>query len=47
MFLTARALPGEMDRFLTAGFFGYLPKPMLTRDLAAEMKQVMKLPENR
>ncbi len=42
--LTARALRGEKDRFLSEGFDGYLPKPMLTKELVDEMKRVMKLP---
>ncbi len=41
--LTARALRGEKDRFLEGGFDGYLSKPMLTKELVAEMKRVMKL----
>ena len=41
--LTARALRGEKDRFLSEGFDGYLTKPMLTKELVDEMKRVMNL----
>ncbi len=41
--LTAWALRGEKDRFLSEGFDGYLSKPMLAKELVAEMKRVMNL----
>ncbi len=41
--LTAHALRGEKDRFLEGGFDGYLSKPMLAKELVAEMKRVMNL----
>jgi len=39
--LTAHALRGEKKRFLSAGFDGYLSKPMEQKELISEMKRVM------
>ena len=41
--LTARALRGEKERFLSEGFDGYLSKPMEQQELINEIKRVMKL----
>jgi signal transduction histidine kinase len=41
--LTAHALRGEKDRFLSEGFDGYLSKPMGQRELVVEMKRVLNL----
>ena len=38
--LTAYSLRGEKERFLKAGFDGYLSKPMGINDLVSEMKRV-------
>jgi PAS domain S-box-containing protein len=39
--LTAYALRGEKDRFLKAGFDGYVSKPLVIGELVGEMKQVL------
>jgi PAS domain S-box-containing protein len=41
--LTAYALRGEKERFLSEGFDGYLSKPLEQQKLIDEMKRVMKL----
>ena len=41
--VTARALRNEKDRFLGEGFDGYISKPMVQKDMVAEMKRVMSL----
>ena len=41
--LTAHALRGDKDRLLSAGFDGYLSKPMEQKELITEMKRVMKV----
>ena len=39
--LTAYSLRGEQERFLKAGFDGYLSKPMDINNLVHEMKRVL------
>jgi len=39
--LTAYSMRGDMERFLEEGFDGYVSKPLSSRELVAEMKQVM------
>jgi len=39
--LTAHALQGEKERFLDAGFDGYVCKPLDFRELIVEMKRVL------
>ncbi len=39
--LTAYALRGDKDRFLTAGFDGYLSKPLNINELNYELKRIM------
>ena len=41
--LTAYALAGDEQKFLTAGFDGYVTKPMEVKKLVAEMQRVLKL----
>lgn len=37
--VTAHALPGDCERFLAAGFDGYISKPFATDDLRAAMRR--------
>lgn len=39
--LTAHVLDGEKERFLAAGFDGYVPKPLIIEELVGEIKRVM------
>ena len=39
--LTAFSLRGDKEKFLDAGFDGYLSKPLETHHLISEMKRVM------
>jgi len=39
--LTAHALNGERDRFLSGGFDGYLAKPLRRGELTRELKQLL------
>jgi len=39
--LTAYSMRGDMERFLDEGFDGYVSKPLITRELVAEIKRVM------
>ena len=39
--LTAYAMPGDRDRFLNAGFNGYISKPFTRRDLLATIDHVL------
>jgi CheY-like chemotaxis protein len=39
--LTAYAMRGERQRFLAAGFDGYVAKPVIVEELVAEMERVM------
>ncbi len=39
--LTAYALKGEEEKFLAAGFDGYVSKPLEVKNLVAEMKRVL------
>jgi len=41
--LTAYSMRGDMERFLEEGFDGYISKPLITRELVAEMKRVIGL----
>ncbi|MEI6828100.1 MAG: PAS domain S-box protein [Desulfuromonadales bacterium] len=41
--LTAYSMRGDMERLLDQGFDGYVSKPLITRELIAEMKRVMGL----
>jgi len=41
--LTAYALKGEEERFLAAGFDGYVSKPLEVKKLVAEMKRVLEI----
>ena len=41
--LTAYSMRGDEERFLGDGFDGYVSKPLITRELVAEMKRVMGL----
>ena len=41
--LTAHALRGEKERFLSEGFDGYLSKPMGQKELVVEMRRVMNI----
>ena len=38
--LTAYSMRGDMERFLGEGFDGYISKPLITRELVAEIKRV-------
>jgi CheY-like chemotaxis protein len=40
--LTAHAMAGDRDRFLSGGFDGYVPKPFNLKELAEEMGRVIK-----
>ncbi|MFZ4859834.1 MAG: CHASE domain-containing protein [Desulfuromonadaceae bacterium] len=39
--LTAYSMRGDMERLLDQGFDGYVSKPLITRELVAEMKRIM------
>lgn len=41
--LTAYSMRGDKERFLEEGFDGYVSKPLITRELVAEMKRVLGL----
>ncbi len=41
--LTAYSMRGDMERFLSEGFDGYISKPLITRELVTEMKRVIGL----
>ncbi|MEI6207645.1 MAG: ATP-binding protein [Desulfuromonadales bacterium] len=41
--LTAYSMRGDMERFMAEGFDGYVSKPLITRELVAEIKRVMGL----
>jgi CheY-like chemotaxis protein len=40
--VTAYSMRGDMERFLAEGFDGYISKPIITRELVAEMKQTLR-----
>ncbi|MBV5336704.1 MAG: hypothetical protein J0653_01470 [Deltaproteobacteria bacterium] len=44
--LTAYALNGDKQHYLTMGFDSYLPKPFTAKELADEMKQVVGMKGN-
>ena len=39
--VTAHSMRGDKERFLEKGFDGYVSKPLITRELVAEMKRIM------
>ncbi len=39
--LTAYSMRGDMERFIAAGFDGYLSKPLITREFVAELKRIL------
>ena len=41
--VTAYSMRGDKERFIEEGFDGYISKPLITRDLVAEMKRVVGL----
>jgi CheY-like chemotaxis protein len=43
--LTAYALRGEKERFLSEGFDGYVSKPLEIKELISEMKKVVDMAE--
>jgi len=45
--LTAYAMPGDRDRFLQAGFDGYISKPFTRRELLESIEQALNNQETR
>ncbi len=39
--ITAYAMPGDRERFLAAGFDGYIAKPLSVMELADELKKII------
>jgi len=39
--VTAYSMRGDMERFMEEGFDGYVSKPLITKELVAEIKRVM------
>ena len=44
--LTAYALRGEKERFMSEGFDGYVSKPLVVNELVEEMKRVMEMTQS-
>jgi PAS domain S-box-containing protein len=42
--ITAHSLRGDREQFLESGFDGYLAKPLVVKELVAEIKRVMDMP---